>query len=355
MKERRLDIDILKIIATLMVVILHVDGYLLSTVPLEQFSFPSLVAWHLNETFAYPAIHLFAMITIYLLIDKKNISILKSGIHSWILTFTICILGMLAAVAFRVSFGLKDCFTCVFPFVGRAYWYVSDFIVLLFFIPLLNKVIENINIRSLKYLITILFVLISIFPTFFSVFDWTQDYSNIGLFVFLYYIVGYIKKCETNEIKIGGGWQIWSISILLLFASWLVIYLLSFNIHFFAGREMILYQYCSPLVISEAIGLFLLFIGKKRTHGKKYLGILANSSLVVYLIHMHPIIKKYYVQWNILGWINVSNPLIMMVQIASVVIFVYCVGVVVSIPFNRLSGNISSIIVKRCFLDNLND
>lgn len=349
MKERRLDIDILKIIATLMVVILHVDGYLLSIVPFEQFSFPSLVAWHLNETFAYPAIHLFAMITIYLLIDKKNISILKSGIHSWILTFTICVLGLLVAVSFRVSFGIKEFFSCLFPFVGRAYWYVSDFLVLLFFIPLLNKVIESINMRNLKYLITILFVLISIFPTFFSVFDWTQDYSNIGLFVFLYFTVGYIKKCETNEIKIRGGWQIWSISFLLLFSSWLVIYLLSFKYSLFAGREMILYQYCSPLVISEAIGLFLLFLRMRRTHRKKHLGVLANSSLVVYLIHMHPIIKNYYIQWNILGWVNVSNPLIMMVQIATVVVLVYCVGVVVSIPFNRLSNYISSIIVKKMF------
>lgn len=205
MKERRLGIDILKIIATLMVVVLHVNGFLMDIVSLEIFSFSSLFVWHLTEAFAYPAIHLFVMITIYLLIDKKNCSILKSGIHSWILTFIICILGLLAAVAFRVPFGLRELFSSIFPFIGRAYWYVSDFLILLFFIPLLNKVIENISMKKLKYLIIIMFILISIFPTFLSMFNWTQDYSNIGLFVFLYFIVGLIKRYENNDIKIGGG------------------------------------------------------------------------------------------------------------------------------------------------------
>ena len=32
-------------------------------------------------------------------------------------------------------------------------------------------------------------------------FNWTQDYSNIGLFVFLYFIVGLIKKYENNDLK----------------------------------------------------------------------------------------------------------------------------------------------------------
>ena len=113
-------------------------------------------------------------------------------------------MGLVAAVVFRVPFGLREFFSSIFQFTGRAYWYVSDFLVLLFFIPLLNKVIEGINMRSLKYLITILFVLISIFPTFLSMFNWTQDYSNIVLFLFLYFIVGLIKKYENNDIKIGG-------------------------------------------------------------------------------------------------------------------------------------------------------
>lgn len=352
MKERRLGIDILKIIAALMVVILHVNGFLMDIVPLERFSFSSLFVWYLTEAFAYPAIHLFVMVTSYLLIDKKNISTLKSGIHSWILTFIICVLGLVAALVFKVPFGWREFFSSVFPFAGRAYWYVSDFIVLLFFIPLLNKVIESINMRSLKYLITILFVLISIFPTFLSIFNWTQDYSNIGLFVFLYFIVGLIKKYENNDIKIGGG-QIWSISILLLFTSWIVIYLLSYKFTPFAGREMILFQYCSPIVISEAVGMFLLFLRIKTVHKIKFVGILANSSLVVYLIHMHPIIKNNYVQWNIFGWVNVSNPIIMIIQLTTFVFCVYGIGVVLSIPLNKAATVVSNKVVNYVTLKKL--
>ena len=39
----------------------------------ENFSFRSLFLWHSLEAFAYPAIHLFVMITAYLSLDKKNL------------------------------------------------------------------------------------------------------------------------------------------------------------------------------------------------------------------------------------------------------------------------------------------
>ena len=77
MRERKLGIDVLKITATLMVVVLHVNGYLHDTVSFENFSFRSLFLWHSLEALAYPAIHLFVMITAYLSLDKKNISIIK--------------------------------------------------------------------------------------------------------------------------------------------------------------------------------------------------------------------------------------------------------------------------------------
>lgn len=108
---------------------------------------------------------------------------------------------------------------------------------------------------------------------------------------------------------------------------------------------MILFQYCSPIVISEAVGIFLLFLRIKTVHKIKFVGILANSSLVVYLIYMHPIIKNNYVQWNIFGWVNVSNPIIMIIQLTTVVFCVYGVGVVLSIPLNKVATVVSNKVV----------
>ena len=205
MRERKLGIDVLKITATLMVVVLHVNGYLYDTVSFENFSFRSLFLWHSLEAFAYPAIHLFVMITAYLSLDKKNISIIKSGTHTWMQTIIICICGLVIAIAFRIPYSYKDMFSCVFPFLGRAYWYVSDILVFLILIPVLNDCLKKMSTNQLKYLTAVLFCLISIFPTFLFSLNWKQDYSNIGLFILLYFVVALIKRLEIGDMKIGGG------------------------------------------------------------------------------------------------------------------------------------------------------
>ena len=205
MKERRLDIDLLKIIATLMVVTLHVNGYLTDTISFDKFSYAATFVWNLFEALAYPAIHLFVMISVFLLMEKGYDSIFKSGLNTWFQSWLVGIVGLVLAIVLKVPFGLKDAFSSVFPFLGRAYWYVSDIIALLFLMPILNKIIRVINKEQLKYLIVVMFVLISVFPTFLSMFNWTQDYSNIGLFWLLYFIVGFIKKYCNEKTFVRGG------------------------------------------------------------------------------------------------------------------------------------------------------
>ena len=109
---------------------------------------------------------------------------------------------------------------------------------------------------------------------------------------------------------------------------------------------MMLFQYCSPLVIGEAVGVFILCIGKKKVHMSRMISTLANASLAVYLIHMHPIFKNNYIQWSILGWIDVSNPIAMELQLTSVVLLIYGVGVMISIPLNQLSTHFVYLIKK---------
>lgn len=110
------------------------------------------------------------------------------------------------------------------------------------------------------------------------------------------------------------------------------------------GREMFLYQYCSPLVILEAVGIFICFLGNETYCKSLFLKTLGSASLVVYLIHMHPIFKQYYVEWGVLEWINVTNWFVYIMQLALVVIVVFMAGVVVSIPLIWLSAKAVDII-----------
>lgn len=340
--ERHRGADSLKILAAIFVVILHVNGYLSNAVPLEVFSYSSSIAWHSMEAVAYPAIHIFVMVSAYFLVDAKNP--MKGGINVWIQTILVSLTGLLLAAIFQVPFGGKEAIRSIFPFLGRAYWYVSDYILLLFLAPILNRAIHGIERSLMRYIVVVLFGLNSVLSTFFAFLDWNQDYSNIGLFILLYFIVAYLKMDKDALSKIRGG-ILWGASAACLVMSWLVLDMLSRKgISIAAGREMFLYQYCSPLVIMEAVGIFICFFAKEMYCKSRLLKTLSSASLTVYLIHMHPVFKEHYVEWGILRWINVANPISYITQMAIVVGAVFMAGAVVSIPITGLSAKAANII-----------
>lgn len=205
--ERHNGIDILKIIATIFVVVLHFNGFLSDTVPIEKFSLSTNILYHISEAVAYPAIHLFVMVTAYFTIEKGTNK--RTIITVWSQTFIICITGLVLAVILKVPFGIKELIRSIFPFLGRAYWYVSDYIILMLIAPILNVVIKNVSIKKLNYLILVMFGMISFGSVFLSFFDWKQNYSNIGLFILLYFMVAGIKKNANIFLgnKVGGVWH----------------------------------------------------------------------------------------------------------------------------------------------------
>ena len=331
MEKRKYGIDILKIIATLFVVVLHVNGYVLDT----HVSFSESVnfIWHMFEALAYPAIHIFIMITAWFALDKVNIK--KSVLNAWIQTFIICIIGLIFSTCFKITYGLNEIIICIFPFLGRAYWYVTDFIVLIVIAPFLNNSIKASTDKQLKLITLFTFMIISVFQTFIPFFSWTQDYSNIGLFILLYFITACIKR-DISIVKRIRGYKLFFVSFVLLILSYEIFHIAGLlNFEVFKSREMWFYQYSSPLVIFEALGLFKMFVNmdiQTNEVNSKIIKIMSNASLTTYLIHMHPIFKSHYVDWGILKFVDIQNMLIYIIEMLLLVVIIFVIGIIFSIP-----------------------
>lgn len=152
----------------------------------------------------------------------------------------------------------------------------------------------------------------SLFPLIFSTFGWNHDYSNIGLFIFLYFTTAVIKNNLNTCSKTGG--ITWMLSQMSLIGSWALLHLLGSNgMTVFSEKEMFFYQYCSPLVIFAAIGLFLFFSKVSLSINIKFfrdfIKLVLNASMVIYLIHMHPVFKTKYAELGFFSWIDTSNTL----------------------------------------------
>lgn len=67
-----------------------------------------------------------------------------------------------------------------------------------------------------------------------------------------------------------------------------------------------MYAYYNPLVIFESVCLFMVFKNNnnkiKLNNHESIVDFIVPNTLIVYLLHMHPIIKNNYVKLGVLNW-----------------------------------------------------
>lgn len=96
-RNRIIGIDFLKTMAVIFVIVLHVNGYCVEQVGgLSSYSFSSKVVYLLLEAVAYPAIHLFVLISSWFMVGKT--STMKSCVKVYSQTWTVTVLGLFIAI-----------------------------------------------------------------------------------------------------------------------------------------------------------------------------------------------------------------------------------------------------------------
>lgn len=315
-KDRIIGLDILKTMAVIFVIVLHINGYCVEQVGgLSSYSFGSKVVFFLLEAVAYPAIHLFVLISSWFMVGKTRT--IKSCVKVYSQTWTVTVIGLFIAIVLIPSdIKTGGVLQSIFPFTQRAYWFVSDYLVLAFLAPFISNILEKADLRRKKALLTFMLVLTTVLP-FISVASW--DRSNLLLFILLYLVADYMKHYKEYLQKRPSCFlPVWIVLVLLLTASGISISLLSTKYTALSGKELVLYQYCSPFVVFEAIALFGFFITRKEGKRRSFprlLSWICSSSLIIYLLHMHPIFKEVYTRYGLLQYINVNNPLLYLGQV----------------------------------------
>jgi len=329
--KREVWLDKLKVVATIFVVLLHVNGYAYDTFG-NSMSSSQLICMNVIEAAAYCAIHLFVMCGAFIMLEKSPKS--KNFIAIYSQTWIVCIIGLVAAIAMELAFSKVQLIQSIFPFIGRAYWFVSDYLVLMFLAPFLNKLIHDLANRELLKLTIIVALIVSILPLLPSEFIWKENCCGITLFIFLYLIVACVK---TSKIKIN-AYIYFSVYIACSMLLVLSYYLLA-KLNVASSRYF--YSYYNPIVILQALSLFMCFYSQSNRMGvyipkdKKVLTLSVDNSLLCYLLHMHPIIKNYY-SGGVLNFLNIKG-IGYAFAIIAFALCVFCGCTFLGIPIKRLS------------------
>ena len=282
-------------------------------------------------------VNLFILISSFFLIDntrfktKKFIAFLLE-----MLTFSI-VIGVTFFFINKSTFDWEWLKSLLMPFGSSSWWFMTNYLLLYLFSPLLNRGIKALN-KQAHLILTITFLVIwSLIPTLLQ-----RDYAftNLGWFITLYLIGSYIKIYDvTLNMKSWAG-------ILLsvgIFVSWFLIKFV-FN-HYYKGGNYFLTRilYWFDLYVMnnsvQVVATVILFIAFKniKMRNIKPINFVAATCLASYLFHDHGNIRHYL-------WIDLfknatwSSSVYLFIYSLGVIFAVFLVGIIIGIVYRYTFG-----------------
>lgn len=297
--KRDYGIDLLKVVAMLMVVMLHIMGRggVNEACAVNTHSVRYLVEqiWY---AFCVPAVDCFVLATGYIM--SRHVFKYSRIVKLWgqVVFYSFCMTAIAAVFCPWVPITWRDWINVVFPVATNQYWFVTMYVALFFTMPFLNHLLRTLSERDLNTMLATGFVLFSLYPAFAGadLFVLHGGYSYLW-FVYLYLVAGYIAgRRERFDVKrpvLGVG--VVALPVLSLF---LQVIDSQFNKRF--GISFGSWGgYSSPEVFALAVVLLLLFSSMRISAVwlRNVVGFVAPGVFSVYVLHSNSIFRKM-VCWN---------------------------------------------------------
>ena len=261
MKQRQSNIELLRCLLMLMIVIIHFLGHniLSATNPID-INNPHFYTANLLLAFCECAVDCFVLISGWFLI---NFSIRK-------------IIMFLLPIAFY-----QFVISCIYyPYGGSIsispfhYWFVPPFVALMILSPVINKALKSISKKKLQVILLCL-TLIFILPI--------QSLSgmygkNAFIFIYIYCLGFYLKNHFDNKYSKITYLSLFLISVLLIFAETIVLG----KTNHYEGTRTLSYSYDNILIIFAAVFLLLFF--SKLELQSNVINKISLSAFFVYII-----------------------------------------------------------------------
>lgn len=277
-------IDLLRIVATLMIVMTHVlaQGGVRRAVA-DRFDSYYILTW-LMQIGVYGAVNCYALISGY--VGRQSQFRYSKIVALWLQVafYTIGITLIFALLGKDLDWNVW--FRAFFPIITSQYWYVTAYFGLLLFMPLLNIILKYVSHRDLGVILATVFLFACFLPALFNNriegFALNEGYSTLWLLL-LYLLGAYLQGIPVGKYP--------AIRWLLLTFVFLV------PINFILKKVFgeIWFYYSSPTILLSALLLFISFIKVRIGHPalKSFIKWLAPTTFGVYLIHLHPLVVEF--------------------------------------------------------------
>lgn len=322
--SRNYGIDALRIVAMMMVLILHL---LAAAHVLPQANHESAfyrVGW-LMEIAAYCGVNCYALITGYVcgggsFKHERVVTLWFQVIFYTVGSF------LLLAVFLPQTIQLKTVLSSFFPVLTGHYWYVTAYVGMFFFIPFFNVLGNCLTKLQFQYLLVTVFGLFSVISTLIhdDIFLVYKGYSCWWLGI-LYMLGMYIKKYGLfTGVKTGTLWAGYAGCVCFVWLFKMVLDMVSFHLVGKVRGGGIFVAYNSPFIVGTAVCLLLVFSRMRFSSPRVVACIswLAAASFSVYVIHCNLLIERLFLG-DIFKKCISSSPVMMVIKVLGIAASVY--------------------------------
>lgn len=297
-KKRLSNLELLRVIAMLMVVVIHQCFY--------SFGAPTLADWQSSpfvilgrigiQSLTCVCVDIFVLLSGYFGIRPNLQRLCGLLFQVWFLIIPVGLYYLLVNPNDFVYFGIDLLKRCC----ALGGWFVRAYLLLYLLFPILNAYIEHATQRKLFYMVLSLLIIVFVWGKEFS-------YGYSALFLIVLYLTGrYIRlyPCKLCRMK-------WYVDLGIYFACILVIIvmtILGINVKVLGFFEP---SYVSPFTILGAVALLLCF--SKISFYSRWVNWIAASSFAVYVLHactpflefsMKPMMLQFWQESSFGGFIG---------------------------------------------------
>lgn len=329
-RERNLGIELFRIVAMLLIVLLHVLGRGGVYGNAEYLGTNYKIAWFL-ETAAYCSVNCYALISGFVGIHSRFR--FRKIVLLWLeVAFITLSTTALFAVFAPEMVVADDWIKAAFPLIKREYWYFNAYVLMFPFLPLLNHGLLAIDRRTHKRIVLFLFAVTALLPLFTErdIFELSSGYSAVWLMV-LYVFGAYFGRFGVPKrahpllcllLFFGATTAAWGQKIGLLSAVQTGLLQKDSSLAQSAGD---LIGYTSPLMVTMALALLWLF-AQIRVRGKVISAVISNlgkATFGVFLVHVGAMVWDFISgRW---AYFAEMTPLMMTLSVLAATLSMYLI------------------------------
>lgn len=315
MKERDSNIELLRILATIFILILHCNGWFLR-------EWGGISCWNTGNSIVAACRILIQNITVL----GVDVFILISGFYgihpklkSIVNLFTLLFFFYTGCYLWACSIG-HETFSYAGLFVNmkafsRTNWFISGYLFLMLLAPMINAFADSANLRSFELYI-VLYCVVTLYLGYYqgNEYWWYNAGYSVTMMVGVYIVGRYLHRVVDNIDQI----KYWNIAVAFIG----VIGLMSI-IRILSSNEEAWLHYGSPITIFASVLLLFYRIPKFKN---KFVNWIAASCLASFILHTCEPVFSWFVRKDVMYFSNDSYP-VYCIKIGGVIIGVYVASI----------------------------